>query len=417
MKPGMTHFLRSSLERAAVLSVLLGSAAAVTGCDRFKKKSSDAERAAEQEEQKPRVVRADFRTICEGKPGPAAGAPYVAGSGKVAPAVFFFDEEGKGFDETAMDNVEVWKGSTWQAETPDDAQLVVCATQVSQTKVERYCNYVDDKGTTSSIPMASRELKVAIYEAKTGKKLDAYDLTVPRPNTCDYSRSKYAPATHARAWAASVAPIVLGPYQPTDAAAPKIENDEMWAACAGRPIASAAPYDATGGTKNKVAWYRRFDEKSYLDTIHILTGVESAGWREKAELPPLVGCIDVTRGKKLRDCQFEGGKTLTLHEATWNYRIVEARTGKVLGEKALVGRSTFCPFSWNFSDGDADDARADGADKFVAAIANATGGAAATSTAPRGGFPPPAFNGGSVPGPSRPAGRPAPARPSFGDQL
>lgn len=411
MNPGM-HSLRSSFELTA-LAVLLASTTAV-GCDRFKKKTVEEDRAAV-EAAKPQPKRSDFGAICEGKPGPDAGAPYVASSGKVAPAVFFLQTEGSGFDETAMDDVEAWKGTAWQAEKPDDAQLVICGIEKSQSKADGYCNYVDDSGKTSSIPEVAREMSIAIYEAKTGKKVDAYDLHVPAPTTCDHSRSTRAPSTNAREWS-TVAAIVAAPHQPQDVPAPKLQIREMWAVCEGRPMPGAPAYQAAAGSRNKVTWFKSRDGKDFQDAIHYVDGIDRPDYVGNTDLPPLVGCYTLTRGKKTKECKFTGDKTLAVHEGSWAYKIVEARTGKTIGERTFAGRSSYCPFTWSFSDGDVEDGfdAYDARKAWVGAFANPTG-APPPAAAVAGGAPRPSAFFGGVSG-GRPAGRPA-ARPSFGDSL
>ncbi|HEY8076548.1 MAG TPA: hypothetical protein VIF62_20630, partial [Labilithrix sp.] len=145
----------------------------------------------------------------------------------------------------------------------------------------------------------------------------------------------------------------IASFEPTDVPVPAVEVGDGWLACEGAGLVGAAPYDKASGAKNVYDAFRRPLDKAFFDDATEIFGgnFDLTGYGKN---PAVVVCESRTRGKKVKSCKFEGGKSLTVYAATWTMRLAEAKTGAVLAERTFKEeKRPFCPGSWNFErDGD-----------------------------------------------------------------
>ncbi len=130
-------------------------------------------------------------------------------------------------------------------------------------------------------------------------------------------------------------------------------NDwDLDAVCNELPKKQAKPYAKKVGEIHPTIVFTRDDsnakyQKSYSDDFD--------GWKtDNAADYQLVACVTATSRKKVKDCVFDEEKpvrTLELHSATYEFRVLEAHTGKEVGKKTVdLKADKECPMFWMFKE-------------------------------------------------------------------
>lgn len=125
--------------------------------------------------------------------------------------------------------------------------------------------------------------------------------------------------------------------------------------CAGTPEPMAGAYDGTKGKHNAAVVFAKGGngDKLVAQTLgddYKALGVQgSSGGLVKADAYALVVCVDVKESRKAKECPFPT-HTLELHDATFQIRVLEARTAKVLADETVNLKHALksCPSVWNF---------------------------------------------------------------------
>jgi hypothetical protein len=326
----------------------------------------------------PKLSFGDLGKICTGGGGDARAPAYVKTPGKPSPAAIFVNDSREtrgGFSQASMFESEILTGGIkpddagWDTRSAEEVQLVLCGEIVSTEKNGLHCTYQERKTNESKVlDFASMQVTYKVYEAKTGKQLaEGAKLDVPPPHGCPFSHHFYGRGARevyvrdpAVVWTRALAPL-----QPPDAKLPTVDFDDTWIACDGHGVPGAPAYSKTKGSTNKFRAASKPVDKAFYDTV--LEIFDDQHGADK-EMPAVVVCKSHTRGKKIKDCKYTGDKKLALYRATWTYRMVDAQTGAVLGEKTLKeSKSDYCPSTWDFDrDGtDTDAEPVSDANKFV----------------------------------------------------
>jgi hypothetical protein len=302
----------------------------------------------------PRMSEGDLVALCTAGTVPTAKAA-VAEAGKPSPAVLLSRASGQSFrraslwpqlaiEQKAPDAVG-WEGSAEQA------VFAVCADITETKKTPLKCWYNNDKGEQKSRDMTGMTVKLRVLEVATGKVVAEDSVAVPPPSYCFMRHSDISGS--AEEYTRDLGPLfvmALAKLQPKEAPVPKLDVADTWLACEGRPVPGAPP---AGTAANHYAAFERKIDGGYWKPTSAVIGEHSFEQLvDRGDLPPIVFCRAATRGKKVRECKYDGGKILAVHAATWQVKLVAAATGKVLAEKTFdeKGDDGYCPFSWKFDD-------------------------------------------------------------------
>ena len=151
-------------------------------------------------------------------------------------------------------------------------------------------------------------------------------------------------------------PTSVKPAATASAAPPRVPfESDLAKVCAGTPEPMAAAYDGTKGKHNAAVVFAKGGngDKLVAQTLgddYKALGVQgSSGGLVKADAYSLVVCVDVKDSRKVKECPFPK-HTLELHDATFQIRVLEARTAKVLADETVSLKHTLksCPSVWNF---------------------------------------------------------------------
>lgn len=147
------------------------------------------------------------------------------------------------------------------------------------------------------------------------------------------------------------------PAKTATAAPPRVPFDrELDKVCGGTPEPQAAAFDPTKGKHNAAIVFSKTGagNKLVAQTLgedYKALGVQGSDGTAtlKADAYSIVVCVDVKDHKKVRDCPFPK-HALELHDATFQIRVLEARTAKVLADETVDLKHNLkkCPTAWNF---------------------------------------------------------------------
>lgn len=349
-----------SRPRALPLLALAGLAAALAACgDRATPERKEPVPARSAAPAKPPPLGlSDYAAVCASGTGVEGAAAYEKRPGTASPFVYVYKDSALGSGSEAA-----WKqrhDSTtepWAAGDAKDVQLVACLDVVKADK-DHACKF--EKG--SVIERYRTRLEIGVYEARTGKKLgmETVEKTVAG---CPTIALLDKGVTRDYGALAPDLMQVVAAYQPTDAPLPSLPATTFARACDGKPAVGAGKPAKQAGKFNPFATFLRekegpwrygdvaaydFDRKWFQPNL--------AGQRNETEpRTSLVVCMTSTRGGKVDECSFPGGKKLTVYKASWKVDVVDASTGKSIQSKAFAGQPE-CPTMWRFDRGSEFDA-------------------------------------------------------------
>lgn len=130
---------------------------------------------------------------------------------------------------------------------------------------------------------------------------------------------------------------------------------ELYKVCNGTPQPLAPAYDRAKGKHHPaVVASKGTDGKEFLvESIapaYKPLGVPNAAPLMKVDAYPLVVCVTTKEHKKAKDCAFPKQHVLELHDATYQIRVLEAKTAKVLADETKALKSDGrCPSVYGFT--------------------------------------------------------------------
>jgi hypothetical protein len=315
------------------------------------------------------IIDRDLASVCDGTAGPKGVAKYEKKKGTLSPVSLFFRDEGAKKFEVKSSSVF----SPWRAKQGKDTQLAACISVKSKKKV-RECKFDKDKP-TKWVDQYDTSYTISVRETATGKELAKQDVELKAPGSCPtlFFFKKNREQDLARFEPALLA--MMSDLQPTDVPAPRLTNEDLVGACAGKPVPGAAPYEKKAGSISPLKVYRRegADGGWVSGKYQGQTFAKHDWWSSDAEKYQLVACMTTTRGKKAKECEFDGGSKIDLVDAKYEIALYEAATGKKLEKKTFDAKSkTRCPILWNFKEGEEKVSLADPGDeaqKWLASFA------------------------------------------------
>lgn len=293
------------------------------------------------------MTDSDLAIVCDGKAGPKGTAPYAKKAGRASPVLVYFRDQADGKFESKSTTTF----SPWRADKTKDTQLVACVTVKSEKKA-RECKF-DKEKPAKWVDQLDASYSISVREASTGKEVAQQDVDVKAPGSCptlfffnsdrekDYGR--FEPTLLA----------MMGALEPPDAPKPDIREGDLAGACDGKPILGASKYEKKSGSISHVAAFHREGDGTWIEGDYPGQSFKDHDWwSADADKYQLVVCMTTKRGKKVKDCEFDGGSKVALIDASYTIAIHEATTGKKLEEKTFEGKSNErCPFIWNFREG------------------------------------------------------------------
>ncbi len=294
------------------------------------------------------MLDSDLATVCDGKAAPKGVAAYAKTAGKASPLLVFMREATtEAFKATSTTTFEPWR-----AEKAMETQLVACVTVKSATKA-RECKF-DKEQPVRWVDQYDTTFEIAVREASTGKELAKQEVSLKAPSRCP---TLFFFKNDREKDYAEFEPTLLGmmgELQPADAPKPKIRPADLVGACGDKAVLGATPYAKQPGAVSHLAvFHREGADGGWVEGAHPGQSFKKHDWwSSDAAKYQLVACITTTRGKKVKDCEFDGGSQVALVDASYTITLHEATTGNKLDEKRFEGRSqTRCPFIWNFVEG------------------------------------------------------------------
>lgn len=157
------------------------------------------------------------------------------------------------------------------------------------------------------------------------------------------------------------APEARSSPRETPAAGPRARApfaQELDKVCEGTAESMAAAYAGTGGAHNAaLVFYKdpdadRFIAQTLGDDYKDLDVQKKERGLPRVDAYALVVCVAVKEHHKVKSCAYKPKHTLELHDATFDIRVLEARTAKELASETVSVKHSVkqCPASWSFAD-------------------------------------------------------------------
>ncbi len=344
--------------RVHSLFVAAGLVVAVTACGNKKSSSGDSSSQHPPSEPGPKtfLTMDDYKSVCVDGKGVEGAVAYEKKPGAPSPFAYMYKDTALGDPKAATFTSKIDSTTKpWQADDAKEVQLVACV-DVAKAEKDHDCEF--DKG--GKMERFRTTLKIAVHEAKTGKKLGEQTVEKKVPG-CPMFAFIDKKAESNRDYGA-LAPEVLSvvaEYQPADVPQPKMHAETFERACNGKPAIGAGKPSTEKGKYNpfvtflreKDGPWRHGEVNNYYFGEHDWFEPNlNAQSNEKEPKTSIAVCMTSTRGAKFRDCEFTSGSSLAVYQASWKVDVVEASTGKVLQTKAFTGKAE-CPTIWSFDRG------------------------------------------------------------------
>lgn len=122
-------------------------------------------------------------------------------------------------------------------------------------------------------------------------------------------------------------------------------------ACNGIAVNGAAAYQKTAGVHPAIVLSRDSAEETYYERTSVLPAGWSVNWKELAKTE-LAACVDITSSSLVETCKFDikgDAYDLEIYNATYEFKLYEAATGKEIAKKQVDVKMDKCPSMHMFS--------------------------------------------------------------------
>lgn len=295
----------------------------------------------------------DYKAVCTEGKGVELAPAYEKKAGTPSPFAYMYKDTAGGKTEFTRDFDSTVK--PWGADDAKNAQLVACVEVVKADK-DHTCEF--EKG--GKMDRFNTTLKIAVHEAKTGKKLGEQTVE-KRPGGCPMFAfiDKGGGVTRDYGSVAAELLRVVQEHQGADVPQPTLHAETFDNACNGKPAVGAGKRTTTSGVFNPYVSFVREKEGPWAMGAAMDYDFGEQEWfnqnlkaqdNRKAPRVSLAVCLTSTRGEKADECAFSGGSKVTLYKAKWKIDVVEAATGKVIQTKEFQGKPE-CPVIWSSDKG------------------------------------------------------------------
>ncbi len=142
------------------------------------------------------------------------------------------------------------------------------------------------------------------------------------------------------------------PSTPDEPSSEFMSDTELSRVCNELGVKGAAAYDGAIGKIHPTVVFTRKDENAKYEKSY---DNDFDGWKtDKAKDYELVACVTIKKSSKVKECKFDSNTPihyLDLEDASFDFAVYEAKTGKQLGTKSAdLKVDKECPMIWMFHD-------------------------------------------------------------------
>ncbi|WP_272003656.1 hypothetical protein [Nannocystis radixulma] len=293
----------------------------------------------------------EYTSLCGGgEPFPAA-KPYKKGAtpADISRVVVF--EKYKESVDPAWRHLTSAPIDAWSAEEPADVQLVACV-ELSKRQLRRSCEYKDSAGEQFKLDLYDMSHAVRVVEAATGKVVLEQTFELGNTEGCPAfelfgsSTSDYRGVDYKHKLMA-----LLAPLQPEGARPPPPRDFfELARVCDGVAFPGTTRYDKSAAQKHPLYTTFRTDESAPLTLAAPPQGYDASESIGDPAAYQLVACVVGKSEKKRKDCRFDGGAVVELHEGTVEVAVYATATAELVEKKTFKATGGTCPMLFSFPD-------------------------------------------------------------------
>lgn len=292
----------------------------------------------------------EYRALCEGGEPFTAAKPYALGAtsadiSRIAAFAKYVESATPEWSRLTGEPI-----AAWSAEEPEDVQLVACV-GLSKRALRRSCDYKDSADQPIKLELYDMSHAVRVVEAATGKVVLEQTFELQGDVACPAfgvfgSSNDFRGVDYEHKLMA-----VFAPLQPDGARPPRPSSaSELSLVCNGVAFPGTTPYDKGAAQKHPLHEVFRPDESEPFSSGDSPEGFGEVGERlDDAAAYQLVACATGKATKKRKECRFQDGAVLELHEGTMDVSVYATATAELVEKKTFKVSGGSCPIMYRFS--------------------------------------------------------------------